>query len=531
MPARTSRARVTAVDADDAGLHVTGKGDLPLDVCFDGRRIFSFWLTRDTRPGEDGRRFYAWPKVLSRFLDGRTALTLVDPSNSEVLAATDARLGSGEGEIRIEDAQGNPMGLDKSLRLTRLFGSRDPSHMVPLLDAMETVLEALETAGLRPFLAYGTLLGAVRDQDFIGHDSDADLGYVSNCDHPVDAMLESFHFQRRIQELGYQVQRYSGLAFKVLVKESDGTVRGLDVFGGFMREGTLYLMGEVGHPFEQSWLHPRTEVTLAGRTFPAPAVPEKLLEAMYGPTWRVPDPAYKFTTPLATQRRLNGWFRGTRVGFDGRWARMRAKVEPRPPAGSKLARYLHRQERKRGTDLSQATVIDLGCGRGRDVMWLGRRDVHTIGLDYFPIGFKRNADRAAAQELPVRFAWSNLNELRSVLLTGAELSRERGPRIMMARHLADATDRDGREHLLRLAKAVTRDGGRLYLEFQTHGTPYSRSIGVRPLEVDHMRQLIAASGGVIEHTSHHDEYDEGLVDEPSQHGLPTICRMVVSWAR
>ena len=47
---------------------------------------------------------------------------------------------------------------------------------------------ALEEAGVRPFLAYGTLLGAVRQGDFIGHDSDADLGYVSEHDHPVDAV-------------------------------------------------------------------------------------------------------------------------------------------------------------------------------------------------------------------------------------------------------------------------------------------------------------------------------------------------------
>ena len=35
------------------------------------------------------------------------------------------------------------------------------------------------TAGVEAFLAYGTLLGAVREGRLLGHDSDADLGYVS----------------------------------------------------------------------------------------------------------------------------------------------------------------------------------------------------------------------------------------------------------------------------------------------------------------------------------------------------------------
>ncbi len=128
--------------------------------------------------------------------------------------------------------------------------------------------------------------------------------------------------QRRLTRLGFEISRYSGLAFKVIVRESDGSPRGLDVFGGFVREGTLYLMGEVGHPFRREWLEPRSEVTLAGRAFPAPHEPERLLEAMYGPGWRVPDPAYKFQTPRTAQRRLSGWFRGTRVGLDARWQRV-----------------------------------------------------------------------------------------------------------------------------------------------------------------------------------------------------------------
>ena len=90
-------------------------------------------------------------------------------------------------------------------------------------------------------------------------------------------------------------------------------MRGLDVFGGYFLDGRLYLMGEIGTPFEEDWIFPLGTCTLAGRTLPAPARPEKLLEATYGPGWKVPDPAFHFETPRTTYRRLNGWFRGGRV--------------------------------------------------------------------------------------------------------------------------------------------------------------------------------------------------------------------------
>jgi hypothetical protein len=181
---------LTSVTITDEGLTLRGDGDFPIDVMFDDRRIFSFWLQRDTEV-RGGENVHLWPPVLRRFLDGTTELALVDHVSCDPLHVETVQLGSGTGRIAVEDAQGNPMGLDKSLRLSRLFTSRSAEHLEPLLDAIGTVLGALEEAGVKPFLAYGTLLGAVRDGTFIGHDSDADLAYVSAHEHPVDAILES----------------------------------------------------------------------------------------------------------------------------------------------------------------------------------------------------------------------------------------------------------------------------------------------------------------------------------------------------
>ena len=142
-----------------------------------------------------------------------------------------------------------------------------------MLDAIDEVIAALREVGIEAFLAYGTLLGAVRDGKVIGNDSDADLGYVSHLTHPVDVIRESFRIQRALIAHGYRITRYSALAFKVDVEEADGTVRGLDVFGGFLMDGHLHLMGEIREPFEESWIFPLGTTTLEGRTFPAPGRP------------------------------------------------------------------------------------------------------------------------------------------------------------------------------------------------------------------------------------------------------------------
>lgn len=506
--------RVKRVDAD--GITVEGGDDRALDYRFDGRRIGSFWSGRDTEDDGEGGRLFAWPQPLRRFLDGHTVLAVVDHVTDTVLHDGTVQFGDGQDPVTVQDAKGHDLGFDKSQRLMRLFSSRSAEHVEPLLESISDVVAALEACGIEPFLAYGTLLGAVRQQALIGHDSDADLGYVSRFDHPADATLESFRLQRRLVEMGYSVARYSGLAFKIWVEESDGAMRGLDVFGGLMRDGKLYLMGEVGHPFRREWVYPRSEVTLEGRTFPAPAQPAPLLEAMYGPSWQVPDPAYKFETPDSTRRRLNGWFRGTRVHREDVWgphwnrpAVARAKV----PAPSSLAQWVHTQEPGAGT------VIDVGCGRGGDVVWLARQGTPAWGLDFVPRAYAKAARRAEKLGVPARFQWGNLSELRSVLVTGAQLVREDGPRIMMARHVADATNAAGRDHLLRLAKMVTRDSGRFYLDVTTGAAARGAEAGVRGVRLVRFLAHVESLGGQVESQSD--------VSEPEG---AEVTRLVVSWS-
>jgi hypothetical protein len=521
---------VTTVDgvrADDHGIWFRASVDDVVDVCFDGRRVWSFWLLRDSEQ-RGAERLAHWPSPLRRFLDGHTRLSVVAHVAGVTLYDDEVALGSGTERIAVVNEEGRPLGLDKSNRLSQTFDTRTPEQVVPLLDAISEVLAALDEAGTQAFLAYGTLLGAVREGALIGHDSDADLGYLSPCSHPIDVIRESFALQRRVAELGFDTYRYSGFAFRVDVAEADGSKRGLDVFGGFIADpvgdnpAMLYLMGEIGAPFRREWIYPLTTATLEGRTFPVPADPERLLVATYGPGWRVPDPAYHFETARPTVRRLNGWFRGIRV-LRSEWERKHSRTRRKLPqrTGTPLAAMVVERE---GVP---AHVVDLGAGRARDALWFARNGAHVTALDFVPWASTAAQQAARDEGLDLTVRDLNLLSLRSWLAEGSRLAHAPGPRTILARHLVDALTPPARENAWRLCDMALRDGGRLYLEFRT-GAPTPRTEGdlLVPVPVETVTAELAAHGAVIVHREDtHETRASG--GEP---GRP-VSRLVAEWRR
>ena len=169
---------------------------------------------------------------------------------------------------------------------------------------------------------------------------------------------------------------------------------------------------------------------------------------MYGASWRVPDPTYVWNTPKEIRERLDAWFRGSRVNRN-HWDRRYSNFADRGPARRRpyqLTRMVHRREAE-GT-----TVLDVGCGRGQDVVWLANKGHRAIGVDYAGLGFSKLARVADEQGLDADFWQLNLLELRHVVTLGARLAVEPGPRAVIARHYVDATNKRGREGLFRLPR-------------------------------------------------------------------------------
>ncbi len=504
---------------DDRGIYAVADDELVTDVLFDGRRIWSFWIQRDGERVGRGR-LVRWPPALRRFLHGTTRLSLVAHVDQRVLYDAEIHLGEGDDRIAVVNERGLPLGIDKSLRLAQTFDTRSAEHVAPLLDSIEEVLDALRKAGVDAFPAYGTLLGAVREGKLIGHDSDADLGYISEHTHPLDVILESFALQRALVEMGYATMRYSGAAFKVDVREADGSVRGLDVFGGFLFDGHLHLMGEIRTPFEREWIFPLGTCTLEGRELPAPADTDRFLAATYGSGWRVPDPAFHFETPESTYRRLNGWFRGTRVRRDV-WDRIYSRPAPTPLdlEPSPFARWVLGQETG-----APETLVDVGTGRGVDALWFAEQGSRVLGLDFSIRGSLQAAALAAERGLDLEFRPFNVLELRSMLSEAARVAHLPGRKVVTARHLADATNAAGRTNLWRVCDMMLRGGGRLYLEVlvrRGEGDRFARRHHVAPLRIARVSRELEERGAAV--------VSREILHEES--GGRRTGRLVVEWQR
>ena len=262
-------------------------------------------------------------------------------------------------------------------------------------------------------------------------------------------------------------------------------------------------------------------MTLEGVELAAPADPEAVLEFLYGPDWRVPDPAFSPVDPWSGVRRIEGWMRGVRthvVAWNETYRYRRAAIPRRRSSFAEWAEK--RMERGR-------TVADLGSGSGRDSAWFNARGHRVIGFDYSGAALRQTRHRLAKRgvENPDVRALP-LNDLRAALLAGAELAREPEPPYLYARGLVGCLDTEARAHLWRLCSMSLRRGGSLFLEYAATrpGVRGSNPRGlVRRVSTRKLVREIEASGGRVVHREAGPGHD--FHDQPDPH----VARLEVRW--
>ena len=513
-----------AVVVSDEGLLLR---DAPAEVqvvSFDGRYIWAFTAPRDGRITPGGL-LVEWPPVLRRFLDGVVQVRIADVAGNQVLLDEQIVLGSGADGARVQvvDQQGFPLAVDKVGHLCRAFDDTEDGVRAEILTGTRRLLDDLRGAcDIEAYLNYGALLGAVRDGAMIAHDSDTDVCYLSRHTSPADIVIESYAIQRALKKLGWTLLRMSGGDIKVLLPLSDGRVCHIDIFVAFRVDETFYQLGNRSGRLPDSAIVPVSTITLHGIDFPAPADPEAMLEFIYGPGWRVPDPSFKYADPVAGVRRLDGWLRGFRTDM-GRWTEFHQGAGRDLAGGrrSNFAKWVDRQL-PRG-----AGVADLGCGTGRDALWFARRGRPVIAFDFSRAARAAVIRTARRRRQHVQVRALILNELRTVLVSGAALARD--PHHLTARHLLGCLDDRARDQLWLLCRMALRGGGQLFLEFSADvgdDAPPPAPVGlVRRLDPAVVRREIEAAGGVVERQRLRAGQD--VLGNPD----PTVCRMRVRWTR
>jgi hypothetical protein len=489
----------------------------PVVVRFDDAYVWSFVPRRDGARALSGWRV-TWPELLGKRLSGTTRVKL--ELDGRPLFDRPVTFRGESAPLELRDNNGHRLAIDKMGHLTRVFSETDDTSVAQVIDGTRRALRDLREEGFDAHLSYGCLLGAVRDGRMIGHDSDADLAYLSAFTSPADVIRESYAMERAMRARGWRLVRMSGADLKLFHRLEDGRDVQIDIFGGFHVGETYYQLGECSGELPREALTPASTVRLEGVELPAPADPEAVLTYLYGPGWRVPDPAYQSEDPIEGRRRLDGWLRGFRDQAIAWNELIRDRRDDIPRPSSSFARWV---DARVGAD---AGIADLGCGTGRDAGWFVRRGRPVFAFDFAGNAVRQTRRRVArngGDETAVRTL--ALNDRRSVLVAGAELARAPEPVSLYARGLVGCLDAEALDHLWLLASMALRRGGALYLEFAATGTkaPAEPAGLLRRVEVDEVVRGIEARGGTVEHVEIGPGQDN--FDEPD----PRVARVVARW--
>lgn len=161
------------------------------------------------------------------------------------------------------------------------------------LEIYAAVREAFDNVlGTPLFLLYGTLLGFVRDGDFIPGDDDFDVGYFSRVSDPDGVREEAKEIVVRLVDAGFVVSfNRLGRLFRIR-RPGDPPELHLDVTPVWYEDGMVLAHPQACIPCEAGDFLPATEAELRGVRVHLPHRPERFLETYYGPGWKVPDPSY-----------------------------------------------------------------------------------------------------------------------------------------------------------------------------------------------------------------------------------------------
>jgi SAM-dependent methyltransferase len=518
----------TATRVDDAGVHLPAGFSGSCDVLFDDHHAWSFTAKGKRAKGADdqGRDevLVAWPPRMERWLNGASYVRVVEKSVERF--AGEVRFGDGTGRVEFVDRDGIPVMIDKWGLLQRPFSGRDSRVIVQMVDVTAEILEVMRReCGLEGWIAFGTLLGAAREGKVIGHDSDIDLAYVSHRPTPAEMTVELYDVARALRAHGMRVLIKSGSFITVVFKVPDGSVASIDVYTCFFVGDHLYETATVRQVVPRSAIEPLTEMEFEGRMLPAPADHARMLAVSYGPGWRVPDPSFRHEPGPEVTTRFDGWF-GSLMRNRRDWERYLADRAQDPDHGpSEFADWVA-DRLAAGT-----TLIEVGCGTGRDAMHIAGRGFEVRGFDYARTTLRPARREARGLGVPASFLPLNLYDLRDVLTRAVLLCRKEPRRALYARHLLGCLDPDGQEHFWRLATMVLRGGGRAYLEGEAasprdlaewrsdHGGGRQHPVDPRVVE----GQATRVGGRVV--------HREGFLAAGAAlaGGAPARWRMIVEW--
>lgn len=161
-----------------------------------------------------------------------------------------------------------------------LYHGRKIINKKTALENLKIFVDIIQSTKIRYGLIYGTLLGAIRENDFISHDEDIDI-FVLEEDKEI-----FFDLLERYRNMGLDVVRYVENTMS-LMRNDDY----IDIY--FFRKKTNYLIKNKRilngiYKIDSDYLEKTQKIDFLGLSVPVPEKSERLLQSIYGKDWKIP---------------------------------------------------------------------------------------------------------------------------------------------------------------------------------------------------------------------------------------------------
>ena len=338
------------------------------------------------------------------------------------------------------------------------FDHRSDAYKQGLLEgAAELVALFKDRFALDLFVCYGVLLGFTRAGDFIGHDDDLDLAYISAAVTRQEVRRESEQIVEALVGLGFEAKLSSYGQYR-LIRRHKGKRLKFEIFVGWSEEERTRLYFALDEGVAPDLFLPVGVRDFHGVNLPVPHQPEAVLAAIYGNGWRKPNPDFRYDLTPDKWRPFSFLFT---TDNQHHWSAYYAAHAPDAPWSldpSPFAAFVAERAKP-------CRLLEVGCGNGRDALFFAQTGFEVTGVDYAEPAVELSTARAARLNLAARFKVLNVYDVPQTL---AFAKAHAGTfDAVYARFFIHAVRLTGEEGFLRLAASVLKPGGRCYLEFRT----------------------------------------------------------------